>query len=807
MSRARLFILIDAFEQDLRGLVEHYLSTAMSDEELYGPELSKLVSRRNQDSPNDEVSLVHYLDLRPCLDLLLRHKRELSQDISAELSSSAQQLDILVPIRHRVMHGRPLGMDDPDRALTALAAFSSRHWMRTKAAIEHLQRDPAWEPAFERRKVANENVLHNLPEPDYDETGFVGRQDEISRLLSALKTGRDNIITVTGEGGIGKTALALDVAYRLVDSEDNPFEAILWVSLKTEKLTANGVIELNDAIRGIDETVVALGRNLSSDFNGQLDELAESLDGIRCLIIIDNLESAQGDEVIELYEKLPTSIRYLFTSRLGIGQIERRYPLPSLSEPESKLLFKKFSRMRRQKSLAALSEKTLSETLARLRYSPLAIKWYILSAEAGKPPLDTLRSQQELLDFCVRNVFDGLAESSRAVLFILRSLDRGISFEEFAVLTEMSIDELRASTQELTRGALVVVEAETAGAIGARLALTATARAFLPHDNRSGAFIEQVMQRERQYKATLQSSIGQGQKLEQAKVVPRDDSDHPAVHLLLTALSFAKASRFEQAMSQVERARVFNPEFSEVYRVKGYIESLQGHNEAAVTELKSALTYAKEPWPNAAASYLLADIFARRIHSVALALPYAQQAYDRWPSDETRFLLGRTLVWSGEHELGQELLEQALETATGRHRLVVASAHVDSWSSAATASLKNHDPATALQQAIAGFHSGTSNTTGLMADRRFVEAMVECCIVYLQALQQADVRLPLQTKQVIKVGRYLESSAKVIASSKKSAPLNVAIRKALSVGLDAGGANALERARDALAREAPASPS
>lgn len=801
MSRARLFILIDSFEQDLRSLVEHYLSSAMSEEDLYGVDLPKLLARRNQDSPNDDVPLVHYLDLRPCLDLLLRHKKELSHEISDELSSNANQLDILVPIRHKVMHGRPLGMDDPDRALTAVAAFTSRHWVRTRAAMEHLQKDPAWEPAFERRKAANETVLHNLPEPDYDETGFVGRQEEIARLMTALKTGRDNIITVTGEGGIGKTSLALDVAYRLVDSEDNPFEAILWVSLKTEKLTANGVVELNDAIRGIDETVVALGRNLSSDFNGQLDELAESLDGIRCLIIIDNLESAQGDEVIELYERLPTSIRYLFTSRLGIGQLERRYPLPSLSEPESKLLFKKFAAMRRQKSLAALSDKTLTETLARLRFSPLAIKWYILSAEAGKPPLDTLRSQQELLDFCVKNVFDGLAESSRAVLFILRSLDRGISFEEFAVLTEMSIDDLRASTQELTRGALVVVEAETAGAIGARLALTATARAFLPHDTRSGAFIEQVMQRERQYKATLQATAVESQKLDQARVVPRDDADHPAVHLLYTALSFATASRFEQAISQVERARAFNPEFSEVYRVKGYIESLQGHNEAALSELKTALTYAKEPWPNAAASYLLADILARRIHSVALALPYAQQAFERWPCDETRFLLGRTLVWSGEYERGQELLEQALETATGRHRLVVASAHVDSWASAAAASLKSRDPASALQKAVAGFHSGSTNASGMVPDRRFTEAMVECCIVYLQALPQLGTDLKDHSKQLIKFGRYVEANSAMIATSKKWVPLNVALRKVSAAGLDAGAVNALERAKDALARE------
>ncbi|TOA71109.1 hypothetical protein, partial [Vibrio parahaemolyticus] len=51
-----------------------------------------------------------------------------------------------------------------------------------------------------------------------------------------------------GEGGVGKTALALKVAYELLEDESSPFDAIVWVTSKTTQITVNEISDIKSAI-------------------------------------------------------------------------------------------------------------------------------------------------------------------------------------------------------------------------------------------------------------------------------------------------------------------------------------------------------------------------------------------------------------------------------------------------------------------------------------------------------------------------------------------------------------------------------
>lgn len=742
MSRARLYVLIDGFEQDMRRIVERYLLDHQEETLLLTTQEFADANRRQEVDPHGEdVSVIHYLDIQTCFDVMLRNKAELPYELTSELSLNAASFPQLVPIRHRVMHGRPLGADDPGTTVSLLSPFSSRHWQDTRQTLTRLKDDPTWEPYFEKLPAPFEKTLHNLPEPDWDETTFIGRKAEAQKLTDSLRSRRNTVITVTGEGGIGKTALALEVAYTLVDSDDNPYEAVLWVSLKTEKLTAYGVQELKDAIQGFDHTIVALGRGLDSTFSGSLSELAAALTGIECLIIVDNLESAQGQEIVEMYDALPDSVNYLFTSRLGIGQLERRFPLPPLSEQEAKLLLRKFAVARQQKRLASLSETAISNVVDQLRNSPLAIRWYVLASEAGRVPLDTLRDQRELLDFCVKNVYDGLSENSKAVLTVLRALDRAIGFDEFAILTEMTIDELRIVTQELSRGSLVVVEAEAAGAIAGRLALTPTARSFLARPDHTGSFIAAVLLRERQFKASVEEGYSQKRMINPLRVRPRDATDHPAMYLLQMSLTLAKSNKFTKAYEHVERAKSFNPEFSEVYRVSGYIRALEDHNETAVSEYQTALSYASDKPSIASTSHALADVLARRLHDATLALPHARTAYETYPCGDTALLLGKVLIWTSQYKEGQEYLEEAQDSASGKHHLIISTVLIDSWARWAEDEHKVRNFRSSYEKGKTGFHSGQSLLGVPNVDSKLVNALTECTINCIRGWHKSDSAL------------------------------------------------------------------
>ena len=87
---------------------------------------------------------------------------------------------------------------------------------------------------------------HHLPRPDYER--FVGRKAELRQIRNLLlPTTRHFVITIDGYGGIGKSALALEVAEnyrRYFDKlpKAERFEAIIWTTAKQTVLTAQGIV-------------------------------------------------------------------------------------------------------------------------------------------------------------------------------------------------------------------------------------------------------------------------------------------------------------------------------------------------------------------------------------------------------------------------------------------------------------------------------------------------------------------------------------------------------------------------------------
>src|SRR5690606_246243 len=87
--------------------------------------------------------------------------------------------------------------------------------------------------------------------------------------------------------------------------------------------------------------------------------------------------------------------------------------------------------------------------------------------------------QEELINFCVRSVYDKLSEVTQRLLVVLFSLEREVTFDELAILTENSIDELRRGVQSLVSGSMVAVSPSPENPLVSEIGLTEAARHFL----------------------------------------------------------------------------------------------------------------------------------------------------------------------------------------------------------------------------------------------------------------------------------------------------------------------------------------
>ncbi len=152
---------------------------------------------------------------------------------------------------------------------------------------------------------------HNLPTVL---TSFVGRDAEIARLLDYLADSTLRLITLVGEGGVGKTRLALQVAHRVINQGGDPFQdGVYFVSL----------IGVSAASFVVSALANALGLTLAGASDPEQQLLAD-LQQRRSLLVLDNFEHLLADATPLITAILQTApgVHLLVTSRERLNLAE-----------------------------------------------------------------------------------------------------------------------------------------------------------------------------------------------------------------------------------------------------------------------------------------------------------------------------------------------------------------------------------------------------------------------------------------------------------------------------------------------------
>jgi tetratricopeptide (TPR) repeat protein len=317
---------------------------------------------------------------------------------------------------------------------------------------EELRPDIPWKD--EVLDLPKLTVPHNLP----PRSEFIGREKEKERIYEALAS-RYPLVSIDGIGGIGKTSLALEVAYECLDTSreavapdgKTTFAGFIWVTAKDRDLTLNDL--LNTIARTLDYTGIA---------QQPIEEKRISIERLLreqpYLLLVDNLETITDDEIRDFLLNMPEPSKALLTTREQTMRQVWAISLKGLAKEEAVELIRNSGR---RLSLEALTE-ARDEVILRLYRAtggaPLAIKWAVGQIKQRGYSLDSVlaalhEARGDIFEDIFVRSWNVLTNSAQQVLMTMPLFTTSASrkaIEAASDVTHFAMDEALGALVEMS---------------------------------------------------------------------------------------------------------------------------------------------------------------------------------------------------------------------------------------------------------------------------------------------------------------------------------------------------------------------
>lgn len=316
----------------------------------------------------------------------------------------------------------------------------------------------------EREKT---ELLANLPRRPY----FVGRESEIKTILKSLNpNSRTFIVGIEGIGGVGKSALAVEISHRCI--ENDLFESVIWISAKESILTLHGIEPIIPEAKSFSDILIAVGTSLGNPTIGNLsiqDQIRRAYNLLArrtTLLVIDNFESLSRNEqrdILDFLRRSPITLKAIVTSRERVteGQIIR---LQGLSFEESNDLLQ-WDAQQKNLQLTREQNKYLVDLTGGL---PLALLWvqgqiavlgYSVTQVLDKLILD---ADLPILQYCFNHSWNLLRHhNEKKLLFVLALHPEAVTRNALKEISGIDDDDaFEASLSDLLQLTLIEHEPE-----------------------------------------------------------------------------------------------------------------------------------------------------------------------------------------------------------------------------------------------------------------------------------------------------------------------------------------------------------
>lgn len=656
-TRIIMFSICTSIEIDIKK----FLLTNGSNIKFKEDMVSKAKFRNSKIDVNSERNMLDQLDLGDYIALIKENPHDYKIN-NEKAQTLVDYFDKVIPVRNRVMHTKPLELGDRAILSEIIEQIDSSinwiEWSQTIETREIINDDPSKLVVQSYPKVIeyNPKVYHNIPEPEFDDTGYIGRKKEVTEIKQLLLNNKNQIITIIGNGGIGKTAIAVKTLYDLIEDSHNKFEAIIWISLKTKTLSKGEFVIINNSIKDIPSMYISGEESVIKEEGlSPKGNLLNFMKVFNVLLVLDNLETVNNEDINQFIKDIPENSKVLITSRHGIGELEYRYVLQGMSNTDSVIYFRELSKYYGL-DMHKRSDDKIKDVISNHLYSnPLSIKWYITGVFNGLSESALIAKKSELVEFCMSNVFNKLSSNAKVILQLFLIERKELTLGEIDYFTNLSDVELRKSINELLYTNMITLRA---GIYTVNDMAKDYLTVYQAPDNK---LVLSTFSKRKKLNEILQS----------IKVENENDPFNPkslfanldnenrklASYYLTNALERSANKDWEKAFYFVDKAATISPDYFEVYKIKAFIMAEKTELFSAMNNYQIALSKCETDIEKASVLYLFAVFYVIKLTEPSTALDLILEAEEICP-DEIMILSekARILMYLGKYNEAEEIL-------------------------------------------------------------------------------------------------------------------------------------------------------
>lgn len=571
-ARIFMYSICTAIEYDIKIHILKYIPEKIE----YTKEMeNKFVARLKNTEESTNEDKINCLDLSDYIEII--SKEPVNYKINTiNLNKLKEYFLKIIPIRNRVMHTKPLEIGD--RAILQEVIenigkdISFIEWNETQIVQTLLKESPEKLVSKYKPIKFQNNYYHNLPVPEFDDTGYIGRKKEQSEIRSLILEDKYPVISIIGNGGIGKTAIVVKILYDLIDDSKNPYEAIIWISLKARTLSNGEFVEIKNAIANTEQVIKNLEKQVIFDEKlTPKENVLKFMNNFKTLLVIDNLETINDESINGFIKEVPKESKVLITSRTGLGELEYRYQIFGMKQDDAIQYYRELSKYYGLNTYKK-TENEIKKLIEDILYSnPLSIKWYITGIYNGLREDEIKNNKNNLIEFCMSNVYEKLTEISKEILRLFQIENYEMSYGEIAYYIDKDEDSMKKAMNELMATNMVTLK-------DSMYQINMMAKDYLQLIQKIDTnFMIEITNKKRKLNGLLQNITV---KKENLKLNPStilydfEDKDKKIAAIYLNkALEEGRNKNLPNALKLIEKAENIAPNYFECYKIKAFLHA------------------------------------------------------------------------------------------------------------------------------------------------------------------------------------------------------------------------------------------